>query len=105
MIIPLTWGFGAPGGIRTPNLLIRSQMLYPLSYGRLFGCAVHVTGSAGAACHRVPEGIRPCRWRNRQLPQPVYPGDGPQRRRARRPHRGRPVGRWLRRVCDVVLAT
>src|SRR5690606_23980221 len=24
----------APGGIRTPNLLIRSQMLYPLSYGR-----------------------------------------------------------------------
>ena len=23
-----------PGGIRTPNLLIRSQMLYPLSYGR-----------------------------------------------------------------------
>ena len=28
--------FGAPAGIRTPNLLIRSQMLYPLSYGRLF---------------------------------------------------------------------
>ena len=27
--------WGAPGGIRTPNLLIRSQMLYPLSYGRL----------------------------------------------------------------------
>ena len=25
---------GTPGGIRTPNLLIRSQMLYPLSYGR-----------------------------------------------------------------------
>jgi hypothetical protein len=24
----------APAGIRTPNLLIRSQMLYPLSYGR-----------------------------------------------------------------------
>ena len=24
----------APGEIRTPNLLIRSQMLYPLSYGR-----------------------------------------------------------------------
>jgi hypothetical protein len=23
----------APGGIRTPNLLIRSQMLYPLSHG------------------------------------------------------------------------
>ena len=30
---------GAPVGIRTPNLLIRSQMLYPLSYGRvLFSC-------------------------------------------------------------------
>jgi hypothetical protein len=25
----------APVGIRTPNLLIRSQMLYPLSYRRL----------------------------------------------------------------------
>ena len=24
----------APEGIRTPNLLIRNQMLYPLSYGR-----------------------------------------------------------------------
>jgi hypothetical protein len=31
----LTWGFGsALGGTRTPNLLIRSQMLYPLSYER-----------------------------------------------------------------------
>ena len=27
-------GAGALGGIRTPNLLIRSQMLYPLSYER-----------------------------------------------------------------------
>ncbi len=27
---------GAPEGIRTPNLLIRSQMLYPLSYGRRY---------------------------------------------------------------------
>ena len=25
----------APGGTRTPNLLNRNQMLYPLSYGRL----------------------------------------------------------------------
>ena len=31
----LTWGYGgALGGTRTPNLLIRSQMLYPLSYER-----------------------------------------------------------------------
>lgn len=31
---------GAPEGIRTPNLLIRSQVLYPLSYGRVlvFSC-------------------------------------------------------------------
>ena len=29
---------GAREGIRTPNLLIRSQMLYPLSYARLFSC-------------------------------------------------------------------
>jgi hypothetical protein len=30
--------FCAPEGIRTPNLLIRSQVLYPLSYGRVFSC-------------------------------------------------------------------
>jgi hypothetical protein len=31
----LTWYFScALGGTRTPNLLIRSQMLYPLSYER-----------------------------------------------------------------------
>lgn len=29
---------GAPEGTRTPNLLIRSQMLYPLSYGRSVRC-------------------------------------------------------------------
>ena len=34
----------APGGIRTPNLLIRSQMLYPLSYGRLFSCRTRGPG-------------------------------------------------------------
>ena len=30
----------APEGTRTPNLLIRSQMLYPLSYGRGWCCSV-----------------------------------------------------------------
>ena len=31
----MTWeNFCALGGTRTPNLLIRSQMLYPLSYER-----------------------------------------------------------------------
>jgi hypothetical protein len=35
MNVQVRAGFvGAPGGTRTPNLLIRSQMLYPLSYGR-----------------------------------------------------------------------
>jgi hypothetical protein len=37
---PLTCGdCGALEGIRTPNLLIRSQMLYPLSYERWFQAA------------------------------------------------------------------
>jgi hypothetical protein len=50
----LTPKYGTPGAIRTHNLLIRSQALYPLSYGgilikgshlnsqiipRLYGCA------------------------------------------------------------------
>ena len=38
---------GAPEGIRTPNLLIRSQMLYPLSYGRT---AALCTASDTLAC-------------------------------------------------------
>lgn len=37
----------APEGIRTPNLLIRSQMLYPLSYGRM--CYSVVPGFPGVA--------------------------------------------------------
>ncbi len=41
---------GALGGTRTPNLLIRSQMLYPLSYERSHcsilhcGCSLRVLG-------------------------------------------------------------
>ena len=46
----MTWAFAsAPEGIRTPNLLIRSQMLYPLSYGRLFNCRI------------LPRGVGPLR--------------------------------------------
>jgi hypothetical protein len=37
---------GALGGTRTPNLLIRSQMLYPLSYER--GCLVSLRHSGCA---------------------------------------------------------
>ena len=40
---------GAPGEIRTPNLLIRSQMLYPLSYGRL-----RYRSNAGGSLARAP---------------------------------------------------
>jgi hypothetical protein len=46
---------GALGGIRTPNLLIRSQMLYPLSYERLdndeqeYTCGASAGQSAPAA--------------------------------------------------------
>ena len=40
----------APEGIRTPNLLIRSQMLYPLSYGRLlFSCTARRRSAAAEA--------------------------------------------------------
>jgi hypothetical protein len=37
---------GALGGTRTPNLLIRSQMLYPLSYERWADAAPPVYGTA-----------------------------------------------------------
>ena len=32
--LPLMLAAGTPEGIRTPNLLVRSQALCPLSYGR-----------------------------------------------------------------------
>ena len=45
----------APEGIRTPNLLIRSQMLYPLSYGRLFfSCVADVSAAAEARGFEPP---------------------------------------------------
>jgi hypothetical protein len=49
--------YGAPEEIRTPNLLIRSQMLYPLSYGRLFCCrsALDLTVRGGSGI-RTREG-------------------------------------------------
>ncbi len=42
---------GAPGGTRTPDPLIRSQMLYPLSYGRVCDARPGASsqGSRGAA--------------------------------------------------------
>ena len=44
------WLMRAPGGIRTPNLLIRSQMLYPLSYRLLFSsCASSTAAPKGSS--------------------------------------------------------
>ena len=42
---------GAPGGIRTPDPLIRSQMLYPLSYGRTVSSQVHAQIEHLIRCH------------------------------------------------------
>ncbi len=56
---------GAPVGIRTPNLLIRSQMLYPLSYGRIVFSFTR-PGRAGARLGRTPAeapGFEPGRGR------------------------------------------
>jgi hypothetical protein len=51
----MTSGFVcAPGEIRTPNLLIRSQMLYPLSYGCL-------PGACSRATTKDSSGVRPIR--------------------------------------------
>ncbi|SOX56578.1 hypothetical protein MAAFP003_5283 [Mycobacterium ahvazicum] len=44
----------APEGIRTPNLLIRSQMLYPLSYGRRYFSCVPERTSAEARGFEPP---------------------------------------------------
>ncbi len=45
----------APEGIRTPNLLIRSQMLYPLSYGRMsFSCVADESAAAEARGFEPP---------------------------------------------------
>ena len=81
----LTCGFvGALGGTRTPNLLIRSQMLYPLSYERLKGIAKR-TGSAGPPAFVLQAGHRPRSGRPRAGPH--HPGEvrtGRRRLRLRR---------------------
>jgi integrase len=53
---------GAAEGIRTPNLLIRSQMLYPLSYGRRCVPSVHTTSEREGSGDSNPGGaLRPQR--------------------------------------------
>jgi hypothetical protein len=49
----------APEEIRTPNLLIRSQMLYPLSYGRMFfSCAADESATAEARGFEPPVALK-----------------------------------------------
>ena len=47
---------GALGGIRTPNLLIRSQMLYPLATSARLLCGEQSTGRRPPRHIVVPEG-------------------------------------------------
>ena len=49
----------APEGTRTPNLLIRSQMLYPLSYGRMLLARAHnvVQNTSRQAGARIETGV------------------------------------------------
>ncbi len=57
--------FGALGGIRTPNLLIRSQMLYPLSYERrMSGAVARHAGPADVT--RQPPVVSPASRRGSQ---------------------------------------
>src|SRR4051795_9589823 len=49
----------APEGIRTPNLLIRSQMLYPLSYGRSVASGEPCATMQKATGQEPPPGNRP----------------------------------------------
>ena len=52
---PLSWGKGgALGGTRTPNLLIRSQMLYPLSYERSHCSILQIRAFAALAGDPAP---------------------------------------------------
>ena len=50
----------APEGTRTPNLLIRSQMLYPLSYGRMLFALAHnvVKNTSRSGSARIEGGCR-----------------------------------------------
>ncbi len=64
---------GAPGGIRTPDHLIRSQVLYPLSYGR--------NGADGIA--PGPNGRSPSRQPGRRYPSPDEVRNHPEHRHDR----------------------
>ncbi len=54
---------GAPGGIRTPDPLIRSQMLYPLSYGRAERQRSAVSHRSSRRASQASRGAAPCQLR------------------------------------------
>ena len=66
----LTWS--APEGIRTPNLLIRSQMLYPLSYGRRSSVVRGRCVSAAAEARGFEPPV-PCKGDNSLAVSPIRP--------------------------------
>jgi hypothetical protein len=72
---------GAPGETRTPSLLIRSQMLYPLSYGRSarVGPDAYLTGVVPGS-KNSPAGPT--------VGRPRSPGEKGRRRRDLNPRRG-----------------
>src|SRR5450759_2095656 len=61
---------GAPGGIRTPDRLIRSQMLYPLSYGR----AEEQRSADGCRSPRQPPHLSGAALAPRSVPAAATPG-------------------------------
>ena len=69
----------APGGIRTPNLLIRSQMLYPLSYGRSVEINVSSISDGAQGFERAAAG-RPGPRRGSTMATPESAGASPGER-------------------------
>ena len=61
------WSSGALEGTRTPNLLIRSQMLYPLSYERN-GASLRGHPAPPTSAMRQPTGHQLAVHHGRQLP-------------------------------------
>ena len=57
--------FGAPGEIRTPDPLVRSQVLYPTELRALRARIIHPVGSVRALSFASPARIRGRRWERR----------------------------------------
>src|SRR5580700_11792652 len=97
----MTWALSALGGTRTPNLLIRSQMLYPIELQAPAttwdGPARPEPGTAGHPTRALVAGIsgrpgravRDRRWCRSARAQPGW-RRSPGARRMRRPHAGAP---------------